>query len=330
MTINLGGGQLLIWDTDEFEAESTIAIDFVIGIKGVWKKSGSKVNILNIHGPHDDHNKQRLWASLVSLLCSNKDEAWLICGDFNEVRCPSERLNCDFISNRALWFNDFIEQCHLVEIPLSGRIFTRVSEDGIKFSKLDRFLVCEKFMNIWQNLSATALERKHSDHCPIMLKDDEKNFGPKPFKLFDAWLDEDGVDQIIKNAWDIKPSGNRLDCVFRNKLKNVKEALKSWSKTKFSSLDNEIEALKIATQEMETNAELGQLVSSEIVKWQNTRKEWLQKKGTKTKMLKQKARVRWILEGDENSKFFHSVIKRKNSRNNIRGISFNGLWVDEP
>ncbi|XP_071714871.1 uncharacterized protein [Rutidosis leptorrhynchoides] len=255
--VGKSGGQLLIWDTDEFEAESTIAIDFVIGIKGVWKKSGSKVNILNIHGPHDDHNKQTLWASLVSLLCSNKDEAWLICGDFNEVRCPSERLNCDFISNRARWFNDFIEQCHLVEIPLSGRIFTRVSEDGIKFSKLDRFLVCEKFMDIWQNLSATALERKHSDHCPIMLKDDEKNFGPKPFKLFDAWLDEDGVDQIIKDAWDIKPSGNRLDCVFRNKLKNVKEALKSWSKTKFSSLDNEIEALKIAAQEMETKAELG-------------------------------------------------------------------------
>ncbi|XP_071741365.1 uncharacterized protein [Rutidosis leptorrhynchoides] len=47
-------------------------------------------------------------------------------------------------------------------------------------------------------------------------------------------------------------------------------------------------------------------------------------------MLKQKARIRWNLEGDENSKYFHASIRRKYNKCNIRGLNINGLWVEEP
>ncbi|XP_071717955.1 uncharacterized protein [Rutidosis leptorrhynchoides] len=195
--IGKSGGQLLIWDTSYFAATNAIVFDRVIGIRGIWKSSGDELNVLNVYGPHDDSRKKLLWETLSKTI---NDDLWVLCGDFNEVRYPEERLNCDFIVNRASMFNNFIEANKLIDIPLGGRCFTRVSDDGVKFSKLDRYLVSEIFLNSWGDISVVALERKHSDHCPIILKSEEKNFGPKPFKFFDAWLDNKEVDQVVLEA----------------------------------------------------------------------------------------------------------------------------------
>lgn len=49
-----------------------------------------------------------------------------------------------------------------------------------------------------------------------------------------------------------------------------------------------------------------------------------------SKNLKQKARLRWADEGDENTKFFHPVVKAKRSGNTIRGLLLDGAWSEDP
>ncbi|GKG12999.1 hypothetical protein Tco_0349959, partial [Tanacetum coccineum] len=44
----------------------------------------------------------------------------------------------------------------------------------------------------------------------------------------------------------------------------------------------------------------------------------------------QKAKVRWAIEGDENSKYFHGIINKKRSQLAIRGVLIDGDWIDEP
>nr|GEX43036.1 RNA-directed DNA polymerase, eukaryota [Tanacetum cinerariifolium] len=44
----------------------------------------------------------------------------------------------------------------------------------------------------------------------------------------------------------------------------------------------------------------------------------------------QKAKVRWAIEGDENSKFFHGIINKKRSQLAIRGVLIEGNWIDKP
>ncbi|GKE18890.1 putative RNA-directed DNA polymerase, eukaryota, reverse transcriptase zinc-binding domain protein, partial [Tanacetum coccineum] len=44
----------------------------------------------------------------------------------------------------------------------------------------------------------------------------------------------------------------------------------------------------------------------------------------------QKARIKWDLEGDENTKFFHGLVNQKQRSNSIHDIMYEGSWVSEP
>ncbi|XP_071727285.1 uncharacterized protein [Rutidosis leptorrhynchoides] len=288
--IGKSGGQILIWDTSCYEAIDNIFFDCVIGVRGKWKSNGEILNMVNIYGPHEDNQKQQLWSKLSSML-DHSDEAWVLCEDFNEVRDQSERLSCEFLEYRSRRFNDFITSCGLIDIPLGGRAFTCVSDDGTKLRLI--------------------LERTRSDHCPILLKDDDKNFRPKPFRVFDIWFNDDEAEKVIENAWNGQIRAmNRKNCNFGNHLKNVKSALKSWSENKFGKLDFEIEALKTVGNNLEIKSKTSPLSETVLQEWKESRKRWLEKEKTKSSMLKQKARLRWNL-GDKNSRFFHSIIRNK-------------------
>ncbi|GJX31580.1 RNA-directed DNA polymerase, eukaryota [Tanacetum coccineum] len=44
----------------------------------------------------------------------------------------------------------------------------------------------------------------------------------------------------------------------------------------------------------------------------------------------QKSKVRWAIEGDENSKYFHGIINKKRSHLAIRGVFDEGIWLTDP
>ncbi|GJU46725.1 putative RNA-directed DNA polymerase, eukaryota [Tanacetum coccineum] len=132
-----------------------------------------------------------------------------------------------FIAVRGSWKGkdkDVILVCiygpHINKDSIGGRKFTRVSDDELKFN------------------------RKLSDHCPIVLKDMELDFGPKPFWVFNTWLDESDFLTIVEGAWRKDVKSIRPDCIFRDKLKNVKTILRGWSKDRFGGHTKKIENLK--------------------------------------------------------------------------------------
>lgn len=81
-----------------------------------------------------------------------------------------------------------------------GRKLMRVSDYGMKFSKLDRFLVSLEFKQNWEDLSVIALDRKRSDHCPIMLRDKVIDYRPKPFRVYDVWLEDEEIEVIVRRG----------------------------------------------------------------------------------------------------------------------------------
>ncbi|GKB29047.1 hypothetical protein Tco_0868448 [Tanacetum coccineum] len=44
----------------------------------------------------------------------------------------------------------------------------------------------------------------------------------------------------------------------------------------------------------------------------------------------QKSKVKWAVEGDENSKFFHGIINKRRSQLAIREVFVDGIWRSDP
>ncbi|GJZ64510.1 RNA-directed DNA polymerase, eukaryota, partial [Tanacetum coccineum] len=44
----------------------------------------------------------------------------------------------------------------------------------------------------------------------------------------------------------------------------------------------------------------------------------------------QKAKIKWAIEGDENSKYFHGILNKRRNQLSIRGIFAEGIWIDSP
>nr|GFC54041.1 RNA-directed DNA polymerase, eukaryota [Tanacetum cinerariifolium] len=51
---------------------------------------------------------------------------------------------------------------------------------------------------------------------------------------------------------------------------------------------------------------------------------------TKAMEVAQKAKIKWVVEGDENSKYYHGVINKKRNNLAIRGVLVDGNWVESP
>ena len=44
----------------------------------------------------------------------------------------------------------------------------------------------------------------------------------------------------------------------------------------------------------------------------------------------QKAKIKWSIEGDENSKYYYGILNKKRSQLAIRGILVDDIWIDSP
>lgn len=64
---------------------------------------------------------------------------------------------------------------------MGGFNFTRCTRSGDKISKLDKFLVSEGVVHSFIDFVAIALDRL--DYRPIVLKNDNVDYGPSPFKF---------------------------------------------------------------------------------------------------------------------------------------------------
>lgn len=84
-------------------------------------------------------------------------------------------------------FGDFIVGTKLINLSLIGRKFTWYKPDGSTMSRLDRFLISEEWLDSLNNLSQLGFKRVVSDHCAVILKEKELNWGPKPFRMLKCW-----------------------------------------------------------------------------------------------------------------------------------------------
>lgn len=89
-----------------------------------------------------------------------------------------------------------------------------------------------------------AINRDVSDHCPIVLRSGSQNWGPKPFRFNNCWLEHYGFKNMIENVRkELRVEGWKA-YVLNEKLKLSKLYLKKWNREVFGNVDFKLKNLE--------------------------------------------------------------------------------------
>nr|GEW51184.1 RNA-directed DNA polymerase, eukaryota, reverse transcriptase zinc-binding domain protein [Tanacetum cinerariifolium] len=295
-----------------------------------WVPSGMKMLIVLVYDPQEFKEKKMLWDYLLSVV-SNWDGQVVIMGDFNKVRDISERFGSVFNKKGAEVFNNFITNADLVEVPLSGCSFTWCHKSAKKMSKLDRFLISDNLRCACPNLLSISLDRFLSDHRPILMRESHGNYGPTPFKNFHYWFEIDGFDKFVEELWkDAHVNEHNPYNNFMKKLKLLKEKIRMWISIYKERTKSGKRILKTELEIIDSKIDIGDGNDIDVNRRYDIVRLIQDMEKVDALEMAQKAKIKWAIEGDENSKYYHGVINKKRGRLAVCGVMADSTWIESP
>lgn len=278
----LSGGLVTCWDAEFFQCMGFAQAQDWIWIQFRTRKSNSWFNIINIYSPLSLTMKIILSSDLMYIMSAIQNELVCIVGDFNSIRDNRERTNCVYRRRDMKEFNAFIKDANLMDLGLGNDNYTWFGPQG-KCSKLDRFLV----NGVWLesgSWSVSSLCRISSDHKPIHLKCEQILWGPKPFRGFNWWLQEDSLLKKLDSFWNEKKATNS-GMNIQDTLKSVKGIIKPWIHDSKNTLQRRMKCLKEKLDDFDRNNVWGS-------ERDNIKKELLSCFEKHESMLRQKSRYK--------------------------------------
>ncbi|KAL7161405.1 hypothetical protein ACSBR2_041963 [Camellia fascicularis] len=75
---------------------------------------------------------------------------------------------------------------------------------------------------------------------PILMMEDDRNWGPKPFKFINAWLLHPNFLHEVRKVWDSTRVHGWASYIIMEKLRALKVALKRWNVEVFGDVDSNL------------------------------------------------------------------------------------------
>nr|GEU33492.1 RNA-directed DNA polymerase, eukaryota [Tanacetum cinerariifolium] len=110
----------------------------------------------------------------------------------------------------------------------------------------------------------------------------------------------------------------------------LKEKIRAWIKVKNDSSKNYKKTLKEELDDIDLLLDKGEGNSDVLNKRMYVSKLLQDLDKLESMEVAQKAKIKWAIERDENSKYYHGILNKKRSQVAIRGILVDGIWIDSP
>lgn len=279
-----------------------------------------------VYASPDPSKRKELWSELREF-AHTRNKPWIIAGDFNETRFPSERSSsCHETTRRSAKFNEWVDEMQLIEVEFSGAAHTwarGLTPETRQSARLDRVLC-----NTDWSLRFTSAKVKHlpaiqSDHCPLFIS--PNGFAPlqiinRPFRFQATWLSHEKFQEFVQDKW------NR-NCPISQALQQLSVDLQTWNRDTFGNIFQQKRALmariagiqkvlstrsdrRLMGLEMKLKQELEETLNREEMLWY------------------QKSRIDWIKNGDKNTTFFQLSTITRRWKNRVAAIKGDdGEWI---
>ncbi|XP_074352761.1 uncharacterized protein LOC141691911 [Apium graveolens] len=271
--------------------------------------------VTGVYSEPDRRKRSEIW-NLLRTLAMYNNLPWCLIRDFNNVVSQNDKKGGrPYPHNLVQGFRDVLEECQLIDMDLQGHRY--MWERGVGTSqwievRLDRALVNVSFQAMFEVAKLINLEISTSDHCPILLALQDKNYIARTqrFKFENAWLHETMCQQIVAEVWAehehlslfdklkeclniLSAWGQEITGNFKQRIKSCKRILKT---LKGRRDDNSVELIK------HEQRKLSEIYTQHEVFW------------------RQHSKQLWLREGDSNIKFFHASVKKRRAINKITSL----------
>ncbi|XP_026435794.1 uncharacterized protein LOC113333583 [Papaver somniferum] len=309
----LAGGLLLLWK-EGFQCSVHEKSNNIINVLSSLHPAKQNVLISFMHGSTYSDIKKIQW-DVMSSISDNIMQPWIVIGDLN-------------VHLHTLDSQQKINECGLMDLGYIGRDFTRSSNKigtGIRTSRIDMALGNQQWCSDFPNARLYHLVQAGYDHYPIMLQTDKttKNIWI-PFKFFAMWLKHAGFKNQLKIAWNTNTRGSPGHILIEKHI-STRKRLSCWNKIDFGDIDSNINALH--DQLLKLQNEPVSITQHNCLNDTNKQLEmWFD---IKTEFYKQKSGDKFVVDMDNNSRYFHTLANRRMFRKNIDCLyDVHGTWYD--
>lgn len=278
---------------------------------------------IGVYGDPGRDENQAIWDRLDQLMEIHDGPACLM-GDFNAISSNEKEGGNSSFSTNNREFRQWIHGSGLIDMGYQGPAYTWSNKQGAQTlitERLDRVLVNLQWHQNFPKASIFHLPRFSSDHMPILLRMNSTfRNKPLPFRCEAWWSLDVSFQSLCQNLTPQKElPWPDLQKEFKSRVKKWQSGMKSPPKM-LADLESQMAQLN-STPRATANAE--------------KEKEIQEQHQTVLAMNEyywfQRARVNWILSGDNNTRYFHATAVARKRRNAINAIQSDiGNWVAEP
>lgn len=278
-----------------------------------------------VYAYNTEGQRRRLWEEIVSLSSHHlvKDRPLLILGDFNQILNATEHFSIlpyDLPVRGMDELRDCLVQSELEDLESRGIYFTWSNNrpDDPIIRKLDRAVGNETWRETFPDVVAQFEAPGESDHAPcvvdLLTVSESRKISFKYFSFLSTH--PQFLDQVLA-AWQKEIAVGSELFSLGQRLKAVKQVCRRLHRVGFGNIQQKtklaMEELQDIQSEMLVNP-TESLFRREFV----ARKKWKFLDSALQIFFKIKSRIRWLKDGDPNTKFFFKAALAHQARNAIR------------
>jgi hypothetical protein len=132
-----------------------------------------------------------------------------------------------------------------------------------------------------------------------------------------SWFPQDGFNDMVKREWMSTPSGGNPMETWQNKIRHLQSFLRGWAKNMSSAYKLEKDRLVHIIDYLDLKAENTPLSKDERLSLRKANDELAKLRRDEETKWGQRAKVKHVQEGGNNTKYFHLVANGKHRKKKI-------------